>query len=172
MTAANPSVSDYEGLTLINSGDLLKDRLMNTLEQVQMFDDFTELERNSLANYLKAYQAEKGTVLYREGDSVGHMCILIEGKLEVYKDVDQSHNKKLAEIRPGKSIGEMSVIDGLPNSATVIVGEPSMLILMTREDLMLITQSHPQLGIKLLWHFANLLSQRLRYTSGRLIDRL
>jgi len=172
MAAVNPNFNDLEGLTLVSSGELFKDQLITMLEFVQMFDDFSEQERSSLANFLKAYEAEKGTVLYREGDSVGHMCLLVEGKLEVYKDVDLTHNKKLAEICPGMSIGEMSVIDGLPNSATVVAGEPSVLILMTREDLQLITHSHPQLGIKLLWRFANLLSQRLRHTSGRLIDRL
>lgn len=172
MAAVNLNFNDLEGLTLVSSGELFKDQLITMLEFVQMFDDFSEQERGSLANFLKAYEAEKDTVLYREGDSVGHMCLLVEGKLEVFKDVDLTHNKKLAEIRPGMSIGEMSVIDGLPNSATVVVGEPSVLILMTREDLQLITQNHPQLGIKLLWHFANLLSQRLRHTSGRLIDRL
>jgi CRP-like cAMP-binding protein len=172
MPAASSNIIEHDGLTLVNSGDLYKDQLIIMLEQVQMFDDFTEMERNTLANYLKAYQAEKDTVIYREGDCAGHMCLLIEGQLEVYKDIDHSHNKKLAEIRPGKSIGEMSVIDGLPNSATVIVSQPSVLIVITRKDLQLIAQNHPPLGIKLLWYLANLLSQRLRYTSGRLIDRL
>jgi CRP-like cAMP-binding protein len=100
------------------------------------------------------------------------MCLLIEGRLEVYKEVAQGQHKKLAEIRPGKSIGEMSVIDGLPNSATVISGDPSVLIILSRQDLTQIANTHPQVGIKLLWHIANLLSQRLRHTSGRLIDRL
>jgi CRP-like cAMP-binding protein len=88
------------------------------------------------------------------------------------KEVSQGQHKKLAEIRSGKSIGEMSVIDGLPNSATVIAGDPSVLILLTRQDLSHIAHTHPQVSIKLLWHLANLLSQRLRHTSGRLIDRL
>ena len=172
MQAVDAHFNDLDGLTLINSGDLYKDQLITMLEFVKMFDDFSDEERSLLANFLKAYEADKGTVLYHEGDIVGHMCLLVEGKLEVYKDVDHGHNKKLAEVLPGMSIGEMSVIDGQPNSATVIAGEHSVLILMTREDLELITDTHPRLGNKLLWHFANLLSQRLRYTSGRLVDRL
>jgi len=172
MSAVRRKIGDNDGLKLVNSGELFKDQLIVMLEHVQMFDDFSEPELHSLANFLHAYQADKGAVLYREGDRAGHMCLLIEGRLEVFKDVDRGQPKKLAEIRPGKSIGEMSVIDGLPNSATVIVGDPSILIVMTRKDLQMIAHSHPALGIKLLWHLANLLSQRLRHTSGRLIDRL
>jgi len=163
---------DQDGLKLVNSGDLYKDQLVVMLEQVQMFNDFDDLELHALADFLHAYQADKGTILLHEGDRTGHMCLLIEGRLEVYKDVQYGQKKKLAEIREGKSIGEMSVIDNLANSATVIVGVPSILILITRSDLQIIAQRHPHLAIKLLWHIANLLSQRLRHTSGRLIDRL
>lgn len=172
MPAISPKINQKEGLTLVNSGELYRDQLIIMLEHVQMFADFPALELNTLANYLHAYQAEIDTVLFSEGERTSHMCLLIEGRLDVFKEISAGKRKKLAEIRPGKSIGEMSVIDGLPTSATVIVSQPSVLVLMTRDDLERIADSHPQLGFKLIWHFANLLSQRLRYTSGRLIDRL
>ena len=99
MQAVDAHFNDLDGLTLINSGDLYKDQLITMLEFVKMFDDFSDEERSLLANFLKAYEADKGTVLYHEGDIVGHMCLLVEGKLEVYKDVDHGHNKKLAEVQ-------------------------------------------------------------------------
>ena len=172
MPTITPKIDDREGLKLVNSGALFKDQLIIMLEGFQMFVDFSDHEVGTLVNYLHAYQADRGCVLYREGDRTDHMCLLLEGRLEVFKEVEPGENKKLAEIRPGKSIGEMSVIDGLPNSATVITGEPSVLVILTRKDLQLLAQHHPHVGMKLLWHIANLLSQRLRHTSGRLIDRL
>ena len=168
----NTKIIEHDGLTLVNSGDLYKDQLIFMLGQVNLFEDFNDLEINMLADFLSAYQADKGTVLFDEGGHAGYMCFLIEGSLEVYKEVAFGQRKKLAEIRAGKSIGEMSVIDNRPNSATVVVGNPSILIFLSRQDLQLIAQREPQLAIKLLWHLANLLSQRLRHTSGRLIDRL
>ena len=168
----NTKIIEQDGLKLVNSGDLHKDQLIFMLGQVNLFEDFNEFEINILANFLSAYQADSGTVLFHEGNHAGYMCFLIEGSLEVYKEVAFSQKKKLAEIRAGKSIGEMSVIDNRPNSATVVVGNPSILIFLSRHDLQMIAQSEPQLAIKLLWHLANLLSQRLRHTSGRLIDRL
>lgn len=163
---------DRERLKLINSGDLYKDQLIIMLQHIPMFKDFDDSEIHLLASYLNAYEASQGTVLLSEGKLTGHLCFLIEGRLEVFKDIGQGQKKKLAEIRSGKSIGEMSVIDNLPNSATVIVSVPSILVLISRADLQNISQQQPKLGVKLLWHIANLLSQRLRHTSGRLIDRL
>lgn len=168
----NIKTIEQDGLKLVNSGDLHKDQLIFMLGQVNLFEDFNDIEIKKLANFLSAYQAESGTILFHEGSQAGYMCFLIEGSLGVYRDVAFGQKKKLAEIRAGKSIGEMSVIDNRPNSATVIVVNPSILIFLSRNDLQLIAQSEPQLAIKLLWHLANLLSQRLRHTSGRLIDRL
>lgn len=172
MTSTNPKAEINDGLKLVCSGSLFREQLIIMLEHVQMFSDFTIQELESIANFLHAYQTDADTVLYREGERTGHMCLLIEGRLDIFKDISPGKLKKLAEIRPGKSIGEMSVIDGMPNSATVITTEPSILVLMTRQDLQRIARTHPTLGIKLIWHFANLLSQRLRHTTGRLVDHL
>jgi len=161
-----------DSLKLINSGELYKDQLFLMLEQIPMFKDFNEEELTLLTGYLNAYEADAGTVLLSEGKLTGHLCFLIEGRLEVFKEIDSGQKKKLAEIRAGKSIGEMSVIDNLPNSATVIVRDPSILVLISRSDLQIISNQQPALAVKLLWHIANVLSQRLRHTSGRLIDRL
>lgn len=172
MAAVSQNIKINDGLRLIYSGEIFKEQLIIMLEHVQMFNDFSATELHSLANYLNAYQAEKDTILYNEGDRTGHLCLLIEGRLDVFKEISDGSQKKLAEIRPGKSIGEMSVIDGMPNSATVVVSQSSILILMTRQDLQRIARVSPLLGVKLIWHFANLLSQRLRHTTGRLVDRL
>jgi len=172
LAVINTKNIEQDGLKLVNSGDLHKGQLIFMLGQVSLFEDFNEFEINILADFLSAYQADSGTVLFHEGSHAGYMCFLIEGSLGVFKDVAFGQKKKLAEIRAGKSIGEMSVIDNRPNSATVIVATPSILIFLSRNDLQLIAQSEPQLAIKLVWHLANLLSQRLRHTSGRLIDRL
>ena len=159
-------------LVELGFGTGFKDEIVKMLGRIQMFDDFQVEEMAALAHYMHAYQAQTGAIIYRENERAGHLCLLVEGKLEVYKTSEAGRKKKLADVRAGKTIGEMSIIDGLPNSATVRVAEPSKLILLTKNNLKKVTEHHPVLGVKLLWHFANLLSQRLRQTSGRLVDFL
>jgi len=153
-------------------GENFKDEIIEMLDSTQMFSDFGGEDINLLSEYLHAYSAKEGAVLYHEGERSDHVCILVTGKLEVLKSTGDGENKKLADVRSGKSIGEMSIIDGMPNSATVKVSTASTLLLLTKNNLQKVTLEHPALGVRLLWHFASLLSQRLRQTSGKLIDYL
>ena len=41
---------------------------------------------------------------------------------------------------------------------------------MTQENLILLTRDDPELGVQLLWKISKLISQRLRQTTGMLVD--
>ncbi|MDP1997148.1 MAG: hypothetical protein Q8J90_08100, partial [Gallionella sp.] len=62
--------------------------------------------------------------------------------------------------------------DGEPRSATAVVIETSTLAVLTQENFLLIMRDKPALSAKLLLKIAQLLSQRLRLTSGILVDYL
>jgi len=159
-------------LEQINFGGNFKGEVVAMLESNNMFTDFERQELRTLADYCQAYLAPVGTIVFNEGDQSSYLCLLVEGKLSVLKDSDGEKSKKLVDVRPGKTIGEMSVIDGLPYSATVKASANSKLILITKENFAKITEDHPRLGVKILWKFSQLLSLRLRQTSGKLIDLL
>lgn len=149
-----------------------KHELIPKLERMAMFEDFKRDETTLLAAYLVGQRVEQGAIIFREGERTAHMCLLLEGRLEVLKDAQSGQTKKLADIAPGKFIGEISVVDGQPYSATVIAAESSVLVLLSRENLMRICEERPRIGNKLLFKIANMLSQRLRQTTGKLIDHL
>lgn len=159
-------------LQQMSFGDNAKGEIVEMLEDNNMFSDFDRHELRSLAEYCHAYLAPPETIIFKEGDPPSYLCLLIEGRLSVLKDADDEESKKLVDIRPGKTIGEMSVIDGLPYSATVKAAVESKLILITKEKFSRITEDNPRLGVKTLWKFSQLLSLRLRQTSGKLIDLL
>jgi len=159
-------------LEQIGFGGNFKGEVVAMLESNNMFTDFERHELRTLADYCQAYLAPVGTIVFNEGDQSSYLCLLVEGKLSVLKDSDGEKSKKLVDVRPGKTIGEMSVIDGLPYSATVKATANSKLILITKENFAKITEDHPRLGVKILWKFSQLLSLRLRQTSGKLIDLL
>ena len=171
MVARRPKINT-PGLEQLGSGEAFRKTLVNMLESTQMFGEFYPDENHIIARYILAYGAKQGTIIFREGERTGHMCLLVEGRLELYKNGDKGEYKKLVEVRPGKAIGEMSVLDGLPYSATAVTVAPSKLLLLTRENLLAICRDHPKLANKVLWKLANLLSLRLRQTTGKLIDYL
>ena len=80
--------------------------------------------------------------------------------------------KVLATLGPGKTFGEMSLVDGQPRSATAIVREDATLLVMTDRKFRAMCNDFPRLGVKLLLMIASMVSQRLRQTSGQVVDFL
>lgn len=146
--------------------------LIPRLERIPIFAQFARDEISALIDYLTVLKVAKGAVIFREGERGAHMCLLLEGKLEVHKDTGQGKLKKIADIAAGKPIGEMSVIDGMPYSATVVAAQDSTLVLLSRDNLMRICEERARIGNRLLWQIATMVSLRLRQTTGKLVDHL
>lgn len=160
------------GLQQLGFGASFFDELCAMLETIPLFSDLTRPEIEVLAKFTQAYSAEPEVTLFQEGQHDRFMCFLIEGRLKVFKEADDGSHRELAIIRPGKSIGEMSLIDQQPHSATVISTEPSTLVMLSHPHLARLSAEHPRLALKLVWKLAEMLSSRLRQTSGQLIDHL
>ena len=77
----------------------------------------------------------------------------------------------LAELEPGKAVGEMSLIDSYPTSATVIAVEESDLIAVGRLDLNVLLNWNPILAAKMWRSFTRMLSERLRGMNEQMLER-
>ena len=78
----------------------------------------------------------------------------------------------LDTLSAGDCFGEMALFDRSPRSATVIARQPSVVILLTRKGLDLLTARPPGLGLTLMRNILRLLSLNMRLTTSRLADQL
>ncbi|HZW26599.1 MAG TPA: cyclic nucleotide-binding domain-containing protein [Gallionella sp.] len=160
------------GLEILGSGVASSTKIASMLEDAQMLKDFEWSQIEALANYVQLYRATPKTVLFREGDRGDFMCIVLEGKLEIHKEDNQRVDKTVSTVLPGRSLGEMTIVDGEPRSATAVAVQTSTLAVLTQQNFKRIMEEKPALSAKLLLEIARLLSQRLRLTSGILVDYL
>jgi len=135
-----------------------------------LFENFNLAEIRLLSHFMQAYRAEPGVEIIREGEPGDFMMLLIEGRIEVFKQDRWNAPRIIAVIEPGKTLGEMSMIDGEPRFATCVAAERSMIAVLTRENLARIILEQPILGAKILMELVLMLSQRLRQTSSRLVS--
>ncbi|MGH8672650.1 MAG: cyclic nucleotide-binding domain-containing protein, partial [Burkholderiales bacterium] len=142
------------------------------LSEVELFNDFDRHEIESLSNYVQAYSAQPGCVVFEEGGAGNYMCVLLSGRVEVYKDNGTNPGVVVSTETRGRTIGEMALIDGERRSATCIVTEAATLALLTKDNFARITTERPAIAVKLLLKLSRLLSRRLRVVSGRLVDYL
>lgn len=164
--------SVLDNLEEVGSGQAFRENICNQLEDCILFKEFSHDELTTLSQYLHVYHVPSGTVLYSEGKKDNFLSFLVSGKIRILKtDADNVH-KEIAVIRSGASLGEMSIIDDFPHSASALTIEDSEIIILTKPNLELICEKIPQLGNKLLWRIAWQLSVRLRQTSGVLVDHI
>jgi CRP/FNR family transcriptional regulator, cyclic AMP receptor protein len=71
---------------------------------------------------------EAGSVIFKEGDKGALMYILVKGCIELRKKVEGGEKVLKIVKTPNEYFGEMSLIDGMPRSATAVASERSSLI--------------------------------------------
>jgi CRP/FNR family transcriptional regulator, cyclic AMP receptor protein len=137
-----------------------------------LLENFSPAEVQLLAHFMDVYRAEAGAQIIREGDGGDFMLMVLEGRVEVHKRDRWNTQQLLASVDAGRTLGEMSMIDGEPRFATCIAAETALIAVLDREALARIIVEQPLLGAKILMELVLMLSQRLRATSQRLLGLL
>jgi CRP-like cAMP-binding protein len=137
-----------------------------------LLENFTPGEVMLLSHFMDVYRAPEGAEIIREGDGGDFMMMVIEGRVEVRKRDRYNTPQLIAMVEPGRTLGEMSMIDGEARFATCVALEPALVAVLDRESLARIIVEQPMLGAKILMELVLMLSQRLRATSDRLMQLL
>jgi len=137
-----------------------------------LLENFSQPEVELLAQFMSVYRAQPGVEIIREGEGGDFMLMLLEGRVEVLKRDRWNSPQLLSAVEAGRTLGEMSMIDGEPRFATCVAAEPSLIAVLDRESLARIIVEQPLLGAKILMELVLMLSHRLRATSQRLLGLL
>ncbi|XOV87407.1 MAG: cyclic nucleotide-binding domain-containing protein [Pseudomonadota bacterium] len=145
--------------------------ISSLLPRLEVFSFLEPADYPQLETYMFRYDYDDGAYVFKEGTHGGYMFFIVEGAVEVIKQFD---NKKhtIAELGPGRSVGEMSLIDGAPRSATVRAKNKLALIVLKREDFQKMLSEAPELANKVLMGITTLLSQSLRDTNRTFTEKL
>ena len=134
-----------------------------------LLENFSPAEVRLLAHFMEVYRAEPGMEIIREGEGGDFMLMVVEGRIDVNKRDRWNTPQHIAQVEAGRTLGEMSMIDGEPRFATCFALEKSLIAVLDRESLARIIVEEPLLGAKLLMELVLMLSQRLRATSEKLL---
>jgi CRP/FNR family transcriptional regulator len=135
--------------------------MMENLDILENLSIFKNIPRDTIKKILamaieKSYK--KGEIIYYQGDLSYSLDIIKYGKLKITILTEEGKEKTLAILSEGDIIGEISLIDNKPRSATVEALEDCTLLSIKRDDFEKILQQYPQISIEI----AKILSQRLR----------
>ena len=167
------------GLEILGTCDGLS-RNAELLQASPLLRDFTPDEAELLGASMLRVRAQPGQVLIVESEASDWMMVLLSGKVDVRKnkvgaDSDETEPgtvTRLAVIKEGAVIGEMSMLDGEPRYASCGALSVVEAAVLSRHAVARLIATHPAVGAKLLVKLTQLLAQRLRNTSSKLVKAL
>jgi CRP-like cAMP-binding protein len=144
-------------------------QIHSVIAQSPLFENLNLAEIRLMSHFMQVYSAEPGLEIIQEGEPGDFMMLMLEGSIEVFRRDRWNGPRLIAVLDRGKTVGEMSMIDGEPRFATCVAAERCLLAVLTRESLARIILEQPILGAKILMELVLMLSQRLRQTSQKLV---
>lgn len=90
----------------------------NTLGHLELFADCTPRQLARIDSLLTQVNIPAGKVLIREGKLGSEFLIIVSGQAEVTKSTGVGVSK-VAELHDGAFVGEISLLQGVPRTATV-----------------------------------------------------
>jgi len=113
----------------------------------------------------RVYQA--GEEIIREGELGSEMYIIQRGQVAVFKLIGELE-VKLAVLGKGHFFGEMSLLEGLPRSATVRALEPTSVLVLAPGGFLVRIRRDPTLAFELLQQLSN----RIRRLNDQLAESM
>ena len=137
---------------------------------IDVFRNISASEYPLLATRLRCIRFNDGEVLFKEGQRQSTLMGVIEGRIRVTKIDKDGSEVPLVYLRRGMSLGEMSLFEDEPRSATAIASGRVVVVEMTRDTYEDLAEKKPRLALKLQEAMLIILSRRLRRTSARFVD--
>ena len=140
----------------------------NRLRSLTIFSDLDKNELEIVYKRVFEQSIKKGSLLFVEGEPGELLYIIMSGCVEIIKKTKDNEKIVLATMGANDIVGEMSLIDSEPRSATGRTSEDSVLLVIKKQSFNDILQSDPRLAAKVLMGLLKVISRRLRMTDKKI----
>ncbi len=130
------------------------------LAEVPLFALMDEEERASLADLMEERCLHTGETLFKAGDAGDSLVIVRNGRLQIFLESTEGEKIILGDIGAGQMLGEVSLFDPGPRSATAIAVEHTDILAFDHGDLWKVLQQKPHIAVDML----TVMGKRLRAT--------
>ncbi len=137
------------------------------IQETFLFKPLNFDETLALAGLCTDRAVGKGEVIIEEGELGSALYMVERGSVKVVKG-EGKQAEELAVLGKGELFGEMSLIEDVLTSATVMANEDSVLLLITRDKFEKLIEENREIAFKVYKAFCLTLSERLRKTSEEL----
>jgi Cyclic nucleotide-binding domain/TLC ATP/ADP transporter len=154
-TSKNPQRIDSKEISLGEKILLLK--------EIEIFSGMSPAELAAIATVTKELNYPEDRTVIKQNDVGETVFLVVNGEVEVIKELMDGNEMKLAMIREGDAFGEMALLEHEPRSATIRTTKPSQFLIIHQQEFKETAMEYPGIALKI----CKILSRRLRDLHGR-----
>jgi uncharacterized membrane protein len=122
----------------------------NFLANIKMFELLDEDDRVALAKVVDELKVPSGHTLFQAGDPGDSLFIVREGQIELFIKDTAGQKIVLHTAEPGDMFGELAMLDSGARTATALALTESEVLVLDRDDLILLFQRIPEAALHML----------------------
>jgi CRP/FNR family transcriptional regulator, cyclic AMP receptor protein len=123
---------------------------LSALKTIPYFAGLNEAHLALIGKHVFEKRAERGEILFFEGEPADVLYFVIEGVVKVFKTSSDGKEQIFSIIRPGDSFNDVPVISGGVNLASAGAMSTVMLNGIKKKDLEAIIKEYPQIAINII----------------------
>ena len=156
--------------------------LVSFLKQCDIFYQFTPTQLEMVANLCQEVIYQAGEVIFKENSSSKELYIIMQGEVDILVNpalvagpgsTGEQGDARIATMRRGQSFGEIALVDeGLRSAGAQASQKDTRLLVIPRDKLILLCETYPQLGYRLMYNLAADIAMKIRNTDLRIREQL
>jgi uncharacterized membrane protein len=124
------------------------------LAGVALFRSMDADERRALAAVMDLQEVHAGDIVFREGEAGDSLLCVVDGRLDTHVHDNAGQEIILDTVGSGDTVGEMSMLDGRPRSATLRCAEDARLLVLGRDELLRVLPRAPHMALDMMAEMA------------------
>jgi CRP-like cAMP-binding protein len=152
--------------------------LVNFLKQSDIFYQFTPTQLELVANLCQEVTFDSNQVIFQENSSSKELYVIVQGEVDIL--INRGNTGSLvksdtvvARLRRGQSFGEVALVDeGLRSATARAAQKDTRLLVIPRDKIVMLCETYPQLGYRMMYNLAADLAMKIRNTDLRIREQL
>jgi len=151
------------------------------LQQADIFYGFTPAQLETVASICEERHFAAGQIIFKENSASDELYVIARGDVEILVDPSlvsdrsdtPSRPTTIATLRRGQSFGELALVDqGLRSASARAAEDDTRVLAIPRTKLMILCDTDPALGYRLMYNLAADLALKMRTTDLRIREDL
>jgi CRP-like cAMP-binding protein len=140
-----------------------KQTLTVHLQNIPLLAGVNEDTLKQVGKAMQIRAVERGNHVIEKGSTGHHLMFLLTGRLQAFDLTEDGREVGLNFLSPGDYFGELSIIDNLPRSATVVACENSLIASLPRAQALALFYHNPLVAERLIKRMASSIRNAANY---------